>query len=463
MNGVLSVLLDIFRQPAVIVALISMIGLIAQRKKISDILQGSIRTLVGFLVLAAGSGVITDSLAPFGSMFQHAFRVQGVVPNNEAIIGTVLLKYGSESALIFFFGMIVNIVLSITSRFKFIYLTGHVAFYMASMLAVIFNVSGFAMWEVLLWGSIAQGLFITISPAIVQPFMTKAAGKDDVALGHPASAGVALGALIARLTSSKKKPSKSTEDIKFPSALGFLRDTTVLITISMAIIYVVVALFAGSQYIESQLSHGQNFIIFVVLKAATFSAGVFIILAGVKVVLDEIVPAFKGISEKLVKNAKPALDAPMTFGFAPNAVLIGFLSSFVGGLLGMIIMIVSGSTVVIPGIVAHFMAGGVAGVFGNGQGGRRGCVIASFVNGIFITFLSLLLLPVLGDLGSVNSTYSDADYGVTGVALGYANVFGGRAILVTSVIVSVIIFYVVSFITARRKVENNIEKVVLES
>lgn len=463
MNGVLSVLLDIFRQPAVIVALISMIGLIAQRKKISDILQGSIRTLVGFLVLAAGSGVITDSLAPFGSMFQHAFRVQGVVPNNEAIIGTVLLKYGSESALIFFFGMIVNIILSITSRFKFIYLTGHVAFYMASMLAVIFNVSGFAMWEVLLWGSIAQGLFITISPAIVQPFMTKAAGKDDVALGHPASAGVALGALVARLTSSRKKPSKSTEDIKFPSALGFLRDTTVLITISMAIIYVVVALFAGSQYIESQLSHGQNFIIFVILKASTFSAGVFVILAGVQVVLDEIVPAFKGISEKLVKNARPALDAPMTFGFAPNAVLIGFLSSFFGGLLGMTAMVFAGTTVIIPGIVAHFMSGGVAGVFGNGQGGRRGCIIASFINGLVITFLPLLILPVLGNLGSANSTYSDADYGVAGVALGYANVAGGQTVLIVSVISLLVMFYLASFILTRREAKNNIVETQVEA
>ncbi|RIY16909.1 PTS ascorbate transporter subunit IIC, partial [Bifidobacteriaceae bacterium WP012] len=50
MDGILSVLLDIFRQPSVIVALISFIGLAVQRKRFSDILQGSIRTLVGFLV-----------------------------------------------------------------------------------------------------------------------------------------------------------------------------------------------------------------------------------------------------------------------------------------------------------------------------------------------------------------------------------------------------------------------------
>lgn len=464
MDGVLSVLLDIFRQPSVIVALISFIGLAVQRKKFSDILQGSIRTLVGFLVLAAGSGVITEALNPFGIMFQHAFHVQGVVPNNEAIIGTVLLKYGSESAIIFFFGMIVNIILSITSRFKFIYLTGHVAFYMASMLAVIFNVAGFSTWEVLLWGSIAQGLFTTISPALVQPFMRKASGKDDVALGHPAGTGVALGALVAKLTASKKRPSPSTEDIKFPAALGFLKDTTVLIALSMAVIYVTVALFAGSTYVETQLSHGQNFIVFVILKAAEFSAGVYVILAGVQVVLDEIVPAFKGISEKLVKNARPALDAPMTFGFAPNAVLIGFLSSFAGGLIGMAVMIGLGTTIIIPGIVAHFMAGGAAGVFGNGQGGRRGCVIASFINGLFITFLPLFLLPVLGNLGSANSTYSDADYGVVGVTLGYINIVGGRVVLIALILISVVLFYASSILITRnekirsKRIKENLEK-----
>ena len=118
MNGILSLLLDIFRQPSVIVALISLIGLAVQHKKGTDIMKGTIRTLVGFLVLAAGASVVSGALVPFGDMFQHAFHVQGVVPNNEAIVGTVLVKYGSEAALIFFFGMIVNVLLSMTSRFK---------------------------------------------------------------------------------------------------------------------------------------------------------------------------------------------------------------------------------------------------------------------------------------------------------------------------------------------------------
>ncbi|RIY29809.1 PTS ascorbate transporter subunit IIC, partial [Bifidobacteriaceae bacterium NR016] len=235
-------------------------------------------------------------------------------------------------------------------------------------------------------------------------------------------------------------------------------DTTVLITLSMAVIYIVVALFAGSSYVETHLSNGQNFIVFVMLKAATFAAGVYIILAGVQIVLDEIVPAFKGISEKLVKNARPALDAPMTFGFAPNAVLIGFLASFFGGLLGMTLMAILGTTIIIPGIVAHFMAGGAAGVFGNGQGGIRGCLTASFINGLFITFLPLFLLPVLGDLGSANSTYSDADYGVFGVILGHANIVGGRTVLISVILIALILFYSVSILMNKRD-SNNFEKV----
>ncbi len=143
MQSVIDILLDIFTQPSVVVALIALIGLIAQRKSFSDTLKGTVRTLVGFLVLAAGAGVVVGSLDAFGTMFQHAFNVQGVVPNNEAIVAQALLDYGSAAALIFFFGMIVNIVLAATTRFKYIYLSGHVAFYIAAMIAIILGVAGF--------------------------------------------------------------------------------------------------------------------------------------------------------------------------------------------------------------------------------------------------------------------------------------------------------------------------------
>ena len=41
-------------------------------------------------------------------------------------------------------------------------------------------------------------------------------------------------------------------------------------------------------------------------------------------VIAEIVPAFKGISDKLVPNARPALDCPVVFPYAPNAVPVSY-------------------------------------------------------------------------------------------------------------------------------------------
>lgn len=433
-------ILDIVSTPAILVALIAIIGLVLQKKTLPDIMKGGIKTFVGFLVVSGGAGIILNSLNPFGKMFEQAFNLSGVVPNNEAIVAVALTQYGSSTAMIMFAGMIFNILIARFTKFKYIFLTGHHTLYMACMIAVILTVAGFTSVPLILLGGLALGLIMSISPAFVQKYMVLLTGNDKVALGHFSALGYWLSGFVGGLVGDR---SKSTEDIHFPKSLAFLRDSTVSITISMTIIYVIVALFAGSTYIETELSSGTSSLVYALQLAGQFAAGVFVILAGVRLILGEIVPAFKGISERLVPNSKPALDCPIVYPYAPNAVLIGFISSFVGGLVSMVIMIFTGSVVILPGVVPHFFCGATAGVIGNASGGVRGATIGAFCQGVLISFLPVFLMPVLGGLGFEGSTFSDADFGLTGIILGMLNKFGsqtGIIIGLLAILVGIVIF-----------------------
>ena len=436
-------ILDIVSTPAILVALIAIIGLVLQKKTLPDIMKGGIKTFVGFLVVSGGAGIILDSLNPFGKMFEQAFNLSGVVPNNEAIVAVALTQYGSSTAMIMFAGMIFNILIARFTKFKYIFLTGHHTLYMACMIAVILTVAGFTSVPLILLGGLALGLIMSISPAFVQKYMVLLTGNDKVALGHFSALGYWLSGFVGGLVGDR---SKSTEDIHFPKSLAFLRDSTVSITISMTIIYVIVALFAGSTYIETELSSGTSSLVYALQLAGQFAAGVFVILAGVRLILGEIVPAFKGISERLVPNSKPALDCPSVYPYAPNAVLIGFISSFVGGLVSMAIMIFTGSVVILPGVVPHFFCGATAGVIGNASGGVRGATIGAFCQGVLISFLPVFLMPVLGGLGFEGSTFSDADFGLSGIILGMLNKFGSQTGIIIGLLAILAGIVVFSFV-----------------
>ena len=150
--------------------------------------------------------------------------------------------------------------------------------------------------------------------------------------------------------------------MKVPKSLSFLRDSAVSISLTMLVLYIVVAVVAGAEFIETNLSGGTNFIVYSMMQALTFAAGFILIQNGVRLVLNEIVPAFKGIATKLVPNSKPALDCPIVFPYAPNAVLIGFISSFIGGVVSMLALGAMGLTIIIPGVVPHFFTGAAAAV-----------------------------------------------------------------------------------------------------
>lgn len=225
--------------------------------------------------------------------------------------------------------------------------------------------------------------------------------------------------------------------MNIPKNLSFLRDSTVSITILMSIVYVVIAIMSGSTFVEKNLSSGTNYIIYALVQAGTFAAGFVVVLQGVRMILGEIVPAFQGIAKKLVPNSKPALDVPIIFPYAPNAVLIGFFTSFIVGTLSMFVMIALKTTVIIPGVVGHFFCGAAAGIYGNSTGGRKGAVLGSAVNGLLISWLPIFILPVLGNLKLAASTFADTDYLIPGIILGKVGEIGKVA-----VICGILIFFI---------------------
>ncbi|MDE8035117.1 PTS ascorbate transporter subunit IIC [Actinobacillus equuli subsp. equuli] len=415
MDSVLFFILDILKVPSVLVGLIALVGLVAQKKALPDIIKGTVKTILGFLVLSGGATVLLSSLTPLGGMFEHAFNVQGIIPNNEAIVSMAIEKYGTATALIMAFGMVANIIVARFTRLKFIFLTGHHTFYMACMIGVILTVAGFEGVQLVFVGALTLGLIMAFFPAIAHRYMRQVTGSNDVGFGHFGTLGYVLAGAIGQAVG---KGSKSTEEMDLPKNLSFLRDSSISISLTMMVIYYVLAIASGSEYV-STLSGGQHYLVYATIQAITFAAGVYVILQGVRLILAEIVPAFTGFSEKLVPDAKPALDCPIVFPYAPNAVLIGFLASFAGGVISLAVLGQLNWVLILPGVVPHFFCGATAGVFGNATGGRRGAIIGAFAHGVLITFLPVFLLPVLGSLGFANTTFSDADFGGVGIVLGY--------------------------------------------
>lgn len=445
MQATLNVIISIVRTPAILVALIAVLGLSLQKKSLSDIVGGGIKTFLGFLVLTGGAGLVSDSLEPLGKMFIHTFNVQGVVPNNEAVVGTLLVEFGTVAALIMLVSMIVNALLARFTYFKYIYLSGHVMLYMAAMLAVILEVIGFNEIMAVIIGGLILGMANTVMPALVQPFMREVTKSDTVALAHTGDFGYAVSGVIAKVFGNK---SKITEDLNIPKSVSFLRDSNIAITLTMSVIYVIMVLFAGPDYVN-KMSGGLNYIVFGFVQAGTFAAGVYVILSGVRLILNQIIPAFKGISQSLVPNSVPALDAPVVFPYAPNAVIVGFFSSFVGGIISMLAMVVMKTTIVIPGVVAHFMCGAASGVIGNQVGGRRGAVLGAFIQGIAISFIPLALVPMMGKAGLGNATFSDSDFGVVGSLVGYLGSAGGQTAVIIAVLVALVILFCASYLAKK--------------
>ena len=418
--AVLEFLQEILSNASILVGLLALIGLLVARASLPDVVTGTLKTIIGFLILGGGANILIGALDPLGTMISEGLGLQGVVPTNEAIVALAQEDFGAETAGIMGLAFVVNLVLARLTRLRYVFLTGHHVFFMAALTAVTIGVTGMEGWQRLITGALITGSVMVLMPAIAMPFMRRITGGEEIAMGHFGTLAYCAAGLVG---SKVGDPEKSTEDFQVPRSLSFFRDSLVSTAVAMLIVYLIFAILAGPAVV-TELAGGANPWVFAIVQALTFAAGVWIILVGVRMIIGEIVPAFEGISSRLIPNAVPALDVPIVFPYAPTAVIIGFATSVLGGLVSMIFLGPLGLALIIPGMVPHFFTGGGAGVFGNAMGGRWGAAAGGFVNGVLITFLPAFLLQYMGELGFANTTFGDADFAWVGIVTGFMSEAG---------------------------------------
>jgi PTS system ascorbate-specific IIC component len=407
---------EILSTPAILVGILALIGLLVSRAALPDVISGTLKTILGFLILGGGTGILVEALGPLGTMVEQALGLQGVVPTNEAVVALAQEDFGAQTVGIMGLAFLVNLILARITALRYVFLTGHHVFFMAALAAVVLGSARVSGTQQLVIGALIVGSVMVLMPAIAMPFMRRITEGEEIALGHFGTLAYVASGLVG---SGIGDPDRPTEDFEVPRSLGFFRDNLVATAVSMVIVYLVFAVIAGPSTV-GELAGDSNPWVFAFLQALTFAAGVWIILVGVRMITGEIVPAFDGISSRLIPNAIPALDIPIVFPYAPTAVIIGFVSSVIGGLVSMLVLGTLGLALIIPGMVPHFFVGGGAGVFGNATGGRIGAAVGGFVNGVIITFLPAFLLQYLGELGLANTTFGDSDFAWVGIVTGFA-------------------------------------------
>lgn len=404
------IVFGVLGQASLLVGMISLVGLILQKKSATKILSGTLKTIVGFVIFGIGSAAASDALTAFQELFTRGFNVKGVLPLAEAVTGMAQTKFPMVIALVMVCGFALNLVVARLTRFKNIFLTGQHNLYLAAMLTILFQYFGMSNTVTVVLGSILLALSAAIYPAIAQKYMRKITGSDEIAIGHYCTIAYALSGWIGEKIGD---PNKSTEKLKMPGWLSIFKDYVVSIAATMSIIFYISALAAGQEQVE-ELAGGMHWLIYPFMKALLFTGGMYVIITGVRMFIGEILPAFLGISEKLIPNSRPALDCPVVFPYAPTAVILGFISAYVTGLICMFIFALIGMTIIIPVAGPYFFIGGTAGVFGNASGGIKGAIAGSALAGLLIAVGPAVMYNVCDSVGLVGTCFPETDFNFLG-------------------------------------------------
>lgn len=405
--------INILQKPAFMIGLIVTIGYILLNKHWYEVLAGSIKAIVGYLILSVGSAGLVNNFRPVLVGLKDRFNMSAMVIDpyfgQNAVTAGVKEVFGKDFGnvmILLLIAFIINILLvrfrKIT-KLRSLFTTGHVQVqqsataYWLILFACPFlinnNIGILIVMALILGLYWAVGSNLTIKPC---QELTDGGG---FCIAHQQMFGIAINSWIAEKFFGNKK-NKKIDDFKLPGFMSIFNDNMICTSILMLAFFGSILTILGKDYLiqENFLKEGQSMIFYTIETCLYFGVYLSILQLGVRIFVSELTQSFQGIAEKILPGSVPGVDCAVIYGFgSSNAIPIGFLAGFAGQILAIIALIILKSPVlVICGFVPVFFDNATIAVFANEKGGLKASLILPFISGICQVFGSALIAGWVG-------------------------------------------------------------------
>lgn len=411
---------NILKNAPHMIGFIVLLGYLLKGEKWYTTLGGTLKAIIGMLILNVGSGGLVSNFRPILVGLKDRFNLNATVIDpyfgQNAVTDGVMEVFGKafDSVMILLLiAFIVNILLVRFNKYtkcRTLFTTGHVQVQQAStaywlimfaMPALLKNDTlMLVVMAVVLGAYWAVGSNLTVKP---MQELTDGAG---FAIAHQQMFGIRLGYWAADKFfgkdggKKKDKEIKKVGDMELPGFFQIFNENMVCTAILMTVFFGIIMSIIGKDFFigAGNLKETDSFLVFVFDKCLNFAVYLAILQLGVRTFVSELTVSFQGISEKLLPSSIPGVDCAVCYGFGDaNAVTFGFLAGLAGQLVAIVALILMKSPVlIICGFVPVFFDNATIGLVANEKGGLKACLVIPFISGLIQVFGSALIAGWVG-------------------------------------------------------------------
>jgi PTS system ascorbate-specific IIC component len=399
------------------VGFLTLLGYCLMGKKWYDTLAGTLKAIIGMLILNAGSSGLTSTFRPILAGLSERFNLTACVIDpyygQNAVTAGVEEVFGkgfSQAMTLLLIAFIVNIVLvrfNKLTKCRTLFTTGHVQVQQAATAywLIMFalpgllnnNVALMVVMAVILGAYWAVGSNLTVKP------MQELSEGAGFAIAHQQMFGIRLAYFLSdKLFGDKggKRKVKKVGEMEMPGFFSIFNENMVCTAILMTAFFGVIMAIIGKPFFVEQgaTTETENFVFYCFNTSLNFAVYLAILQLGVRTFVTELTASFQGIADKLLPASIPGVDCAVCFGFGDsNAVTFGFLAGLVGQIIAILALIVMGSpTIIICGFVPVFFDNATMGLVANEKGGLKACLIIPFFAGMIQVFGAALISGWVG-------------------------------------------------------------------